>query len=134
MRKGQGAVELTAGMGAVVIVFLAVYLLLISLPVPNFEAVAMPQVQIPDVFSHASDRHSDVVSAAVSCFSGNGTINATSAHRTADEHDAWLCQMNGKMYIWIVDKFGNTVTQFQNKAKTFQDALEYLAKQGYVVP
>jgi hypothetical protein len=130
----QRTVSFTTGMGAIAIVFIFVYLVIMALPMPRLDAVAMPQVQIPTYKEHQQDRHSDVIAASVSCFSGNGTVSIKSTHRDSDEHDAWMCQMNGKIYIWIVDKLGNTVTQFQNKAKTFEEALEYLGKQGYHLP
>jgi hypothetical protein len=143
--RGQELVSTMLILGCVAIIFLMAYYLVV-LPalqkIPQAydgttnsagysQAVAMPEVQLPNVGDHAADRHGDVIASAVSCFSGSGLTSPIHVHRTGDNHDAWVCIMDFKIFIWIVDQDGNTVTQFQNKAKDFEGAFKYLAKQGY---
>jgi|WetSurMetagenome_2_1015567.scaffolds.fasta_scaffold601136_1 hypothetical protein len=144
--KGQGILEFGIVIVVVAVAVLAILSILRMLPMPDFEAAAavmpeinlpnvaaavMPEVKLPNVGDHDLDRHADVISATVSCFSGNGTIYPTSMHNPNTNRDAWMCMMDFKMYIWIVDELKNTVTQFQNKSKTFEAAMEYLTKVGY---
>jgi hypothetical protein len=95
-------------------------------------ATVMPQVQIPNYTDHAVDRHSDVIASATTCFSGYGTISPQSMHNNSTNRDAWICQLDNKFFIWIVNHDdGSTITMFQNKAKTLFDAIRYLTNVGY---
>ena len=99
---------------------------------PALEATAMPQVQIPSYTDHAVERHSDVIASATTCFSGYGTISPQSMFNKTTNRDAWVCQMDGKFFIWITNHDdGSTVTMFKNKAKTLFDAIKYLTNVGY---
>jgi len=92
----------------------------------------LPPVTVPDCTEHRLDRHADVASAAVSCFSGNGTVSLKMMYNPDTGRGAWMCQMDGGMYIWILDKTGETVTMFKNNSKTFDAAIQYLKNRGYL--
>jgi hypothetical protein len=99
---------------------------------PALGATVMPQVQIPSYTDHAVERHSDVIASATTCFSGYGTISPQSMFNKNTNRDAWVCQMDGKFFIWITNHdTGDTVTMFKNKAKTLFDAIKYLTNVGY---
>lgn len=92
----------------------------------------LPPVTVPDYTAHEVDRHADVISVAVTCFSGNGTISPQMMYNPDTKRSAWMCQMDDSMFVWILDELGNTVTMFKNKSKTFADAIKYLANRGYL--
>ncbi len=128
---GQGAVEFVVIAVPIAIVLIAVYLLLMPL-IQQIQAT-LPPVTIPDYTSHTMDRHSDVASNAVNCFGGGGTINAQSLYNPDTGRSAWTCQdLLGKMFVWILDKDGNTITMFQNKSNTFDQVMQYLFNRGYL--
>jgi len=91
-----------------------------------------PPVTVPANDAHEVDRHADVISAAVTCFSGYGTISPKMMYNPDTQRSAWMCQLDQGMFIWILDETGNTVTMFKNKAKTFEDAIRYLTNRGYL--
>ena len=93
---------------------------------------ALPPVTAPDYTAHEVDRHPDVISSAVTCFSGYGTISPKMMYNPDTKRSAWMCQLGQGMFIWILDETGNTVTMFKNKAKTFEDAIRYLTNRGYL--
>jgi hypothetical protein len=105
--------------------------LCLAVVIASIIAVALPQVQIPSYTDHAVDRHFTVISAATSCFSGNGTIDQRVMYNKTTNRHAWMCMLDGGMYIWILDKEEQTVTMFKNKAKTFKEAIDYLIRVGY---
>jgi hypothetical protein len=91
-----------------------------------------PPVTIPPYTAHEVDRHADVISAAVSCFSGYGTISPRMMYNPATRRQAWMCQMGLDMFIWIINEDGTTETMFKNKSKTFEQAIHYLTNRGYL--
>jgi hypothetical protein len=136
--RGQGIAE--GGLILLMLGVVAVFAYLALMPtiqgalqnIPNSQAVAMPQVSIPNFTDHAQDRHSDVIASATTCFSGYGTISPQSMHNPLTNRDAWVCQLDGKFFIWITKHDnGDTVTMFQNKAKCLLDAIKYLTNAGY---
>ena len=92
----------------------------------------LPPISVPDYTSHQVDRHTDIISAAVTCFSGYGTISPQMMYNPETKRAAWMCQLDQSVFVWILDETGNTVTMFKNKAKTFADAMKYLVNRGYL--
>jgi hypothetical protein len=114
-----------SGNGLILIAIILILIILVPI------VATLPQVQIPTILDHAEERHAAEMSPLISCFSGNGTINPRAMFNPVTKRTAWMCQMDGDMFIWIIDEAENTVTQFKNKAKSFEDAVKYLIRRGY---
>jgi hypothetical protein len=105
-------------------------ILLVMLALIICAIVAVAPTITPDI-QHSLDRHGTQAVSSFNCFNGEGTINPFPLRNPINDRTAWMCQMEGSIFIWITEKTGDTVTMFKNKSATFEQAIKYLLNRGY---